>query len=75
MAAVKRDEPGRRAYLIVVSEAKRPTMFVSEKGVARRGYKSIKGADAIYKVRLVQKASASFKRVDSAIYACLLEVF
>ncbi len=75
LAAVKREKPNIRCFLIVVSEAYLPDQFVSSKGTAKLKKTKIINTSDCYKVRLVCKAASSFKRISSANYACLIEVF
>ena len=75
LVAVKNEKPNVRCFLVVVSEVSRPKRFVSEKGVSLPSNTSIEGTAGTYKVRRVFKASSSFKAIESANYACLIEVF
>jgi len=75
LLAVKESKPIARCFLVVVSEASRPKMFVSQKGTALHEDTDILGTNGFYKVRRVYKASSSFKKIESANFACLIEVF
>jgi len=75
LVAVKSNKPHVRCFLVVVSETYRPSQFVSPKGTAIHKTIKVIDTDGYYKVRLVCKAASSFKRVESANYACLIEVF
>lgn len=70
LARVKVARPDTRAFVIVVSEAKRPRRFVNNSGRAFRKHKS----GLRYAVRRVCAASASVKRGNTASYAVLVEV-
>jgi hypothetical protein len=74
LAKLKEADPNLLTYLIIISEAKRPKRFVSTSGVGVRGMNSLKGP-ACWTVRSVKKAAHSFQGVESASYACLIEVF
>lgn len=63
-----------RAFLIVVSESKAPTRFITE-GKSRLGSHSIPGTSGCFHVRRTVKAAATFSKRNSAHYVCLLEVF
>jgi hypothetical protein len=67
--------PTIRTFLIVISEAKRPKLFVSSNGISISGKKNIPDCNGYYYVRRTFKAIQSFKKVDKAHYACLIEVF
>ena len=74
LAAVKACHPDLAAFLVVIAEAERPRRFVDEEGAARATVFRVPDTDHLYKVRRVSKATHSFKRMDRAQYACLLEV-
>ena len=74
LAEVKAAVPKVRAFLFVVSEARRPTRFVSPDGRAILGATEIRETSATYRVRRVCKASASFNGRKTAHYACIIEV-
>ncbi len=63
-----------RAFLVIVSESKAPTRFVSE-GKSRLGTHKVPGTGGCFHVRRTVKAAASFSNKSSAHYVCLLEVF
>ncbi len=63
-----------RTFLIVISERSRPKRFVTESGCALTNRPSIAGTSCVFKVRRVCKATASFKKTETAHYACLIEV-
>ena len=75
LAMFKAAVPGARALLFVVSEARRPSRFVSAEGRAILGEKPIPGSTAKYRVRRACKASAAFSGKETAHYACIIEVF
>jgi hypothetical protein len=74
LAALKAENSGVRALLFLVSEARRPTRFVSTKGVASRTRPRIPTTAFHYAVRSVKKAASTFVRVGSANYVCVIEV-
>ena len=63
-----------RCFLIVVSESRSPSRFVSN-GQSKLGAHSIPGCDGCFHVRRTVKAAASFRIMTSAHYVCLIEVF
>jgi hypothetical protein len=63
-----------RTFLFVISERSRPKRFVTESGGALTNRRSIAGTSCVFKVRRVCKATASFKKAETAHYACLIEV-
>ena len=71
LSALKRAFPRMRAFLVVVSEATRPSRFVDGHGRALRGQPNV---PAPYAVRRVCVASPSASRGNSAHYAVLIEV-
>lgn len=74
LAAVKDSREHLRAFLIIVSESERPKRFVSKKGTALKGRHHIEDSERYYIVRRVYKAARSFSGIESANYACILEV-
>ena len=72
LAEVKAAVPKVRAFLFVVSEARRPMRFVSRNGRAILGATEIPGAT--YRVRRACKASAAFNGRETAHYACIIEL-
>jgi len=66
--------PKARAFLFLVSESQRPTRFVSEKGRAILGRNTVESKDFHYRVRRACKAAKGFTAVETAHYACLIEV-
>jgi len=74
LARLRINEHKIRTFLIVISEASRPALYVSDKGVAIRGSNNLDGIDARWRVRSVKKSSHSFHGIGSASYACLIEV-
>ena len=75
LAEVKRHLPHLKAYLFLVSEAKRPTRFVNDEGASHRQWETIPNRNELYRVRRTWKAAHAFKSKDNAQYACLIEVF
>jgi hypothetical protein len=77
-ACLRGRNPGLRAFLVLVSEARRPGRFVRQDGMAVRGKRKDFGPSvpgSYYRVRRVCKAAHSFKKKESAHYTCILEVF
>lgn len=73
--AFLRSHPGNaRGFLILISESKSPTRFVSN-GKSKLGTHEIPNSDGCYHVRRTVKAAASFSNTKKAHYACLIEVF
>lgn len=75
LATLKTAMPSVRALLFLVSEAKRPSRFVSKEGRAILGERAIPGTSATYRVRRACKATAAFSGKDTAHYACIIEVY
>lgn len=75
LAMLKVAVPKVRALLFVVSEAKRPSRFVSQDGRAILGATPIPGSQGHYRVRRACKATAAFSGKETAHYACIVEVF
>lgn len=69
---VKEVYPKVRTFLIVVSQKFRPCDFVTENGYAKKV--PLKVGDYYASTIRVYKATSSFKGIDSANYACLIEV-
>jgi len=65
-----------KAYLLVVSQGKRPKKLVTENGCAIKRTNPLGSDNKIveYKVRRVIKASHSFKSKGRAHYVCSIEV-
>lgn len=68
-------------YLLVVAQEEMPDIFVSPNGIASSEIHTLciedenkQAIEIQYKVRLVKKASASFKSIWTATYCCLVEV-
>jgi hypothetical protein len=74
LAAARKALRDVRAFLFVISEAKRPSRFVDKKGISISGKRKIPQSDGHYTVRTWKAAHAYTKR-DKAQYACLVEVF
>ncbi len=66
--------PNVRAFLVLISEGKRPLRFVSDKSFAVRKKLRIPGTDGHCLVRAVLKAVPAVKSLDNAHYACAIEV-
>ena len=75
LAAARRLRPSIRTFLFVISEADRPTRYVTKGGHSIRGIHRLRGTSDYFQVRRTWKAAHAFSRRDRAQYACLLEVF
>ena len=75
LAEFKHHNQNARAFLLLVSEGQLPETFVDDGGWSQRGKKIIKGERAHYRVRRTCKAARTFQAVDTAHYACMIEVF
>jgi hypothetical protein len=75
LAEVRRRYSDARAFLFVISEAKRPDHFVNEKGNSRKGERVIPNSTDHYQVRNTWKAAHAFSNRERAQYACVLEVY
>lgn len=75
LATARRLRPEIRAFLFVISEAKRPRRFVHEGGHSITGKHDIPDSDGYYRVRRTWKAAHAFTKRERAQYACLIEVF
>jgi hypothetical protein len=75
LAAAHRLCPDIRAFLFVISEAKRPSRFVHEEGHSLLGEHKIPKFDGYYRVRRTWKAAHAFKKRERAQYACLIEAY
>jgi len=75
LAATKDINPHVRAFLILVSESRRPKRFVDKRGKGIRGEIQFGDNNFYCQVRRACKAALSFERKDSAHYACIVEVF
>lgn len=67
--------PHVRAFLFVISEAKRPSRFVHEGGHSIVGKHEIPDCEGHYRVRRTWKAAHAFTKRERAQYACLIEVY
>lgn len=75
LAAAHRLRPDIRAFLFVISEAKKPSRFVHEEGRSLLGERKIPKFDGYYRVRRTWKAAHAFEKREPAQYACLIEVY
>lgn len=75
LARLKEAHPNVRAFLFLVSEARRPTRFVNDGGRAVAGNHEIFGSNSYFRVRRACKASAAFSGKETAHYACIVEVY
>lgn len=65
-----------RAFLIIASEAELPTEFVDiDTGESLKDEYKIHGTSGVYRVRRTVKAGASFKKITTAHYVSICEVF
>ncbi len=75
LALARRLRPDIRAFLFVISEAKRPRRFVHGNGHSITGKHEIPDSDSHYRVRRTWKAAHAFTKRERAQYACLIEVY
>ncbi|HEY2860796.1 MAG TPA: hypothetical protein VGJ21_20465 [Terracidiphilus sp.] len=75
LATLKAANQSVRALLFLVSEAKRPARFVSVEGRAILGKHNIPTTACHYRVRRACKAASAFSGMNSAHYACIIEIF
>jgi len=70
---------GIRAFMFLISEAKRPHRFVDQRGHSIRGARRICGSNGRSlgkcRVRHTWKAAHALTLIEGAQYACLLEVY
>ena len=71
---LKASKSNTRAFLLLISERKAPCRFVNKNGNSINGSKRISDTDGYFRVRRTLKAATSFKGINSAHYACLIEV-
>ena len=71
---IKKARPDVKAFLLLVSEGKRPIRFVTAKSFAVRKKLPIPKSDGHCYVRAVMKAVPAVKSLDNAHYACAVEV-
>ena len=71
---LKMARPGVRAFLLLVSEGRRPDRFVTSKSFAVRKKLAITETNGHCYVRAVMKAVPAVKSLDNAHYACAIEV-
>lgn len=71
---LKQKRPEVRAFLLVISEGRRPTRFVTDKSFATNKKLTIPDTDGHCFVRAVMKAVPAVKSLDTAHYACAIEV-
>ncbi|MDR6886854.1 MULTISPECIES: hypothetical protein [Variovorax] len=71
---IKKARPDVWAFLLIVSEGKRPARFVTDKSFAIRRKLPIPDTDGHCYVRAVLKAVPAVKSLDHAHYACAVEV-
>jgi len=75
LSTARRLCPNVRAFLFVISEAKRPRRFVHEGGHSITGRQEIPHSDGYYRVRRTWKAAHAFTKRERAQYACLIEAY
>ncbi len=75
LAAVRKALPSVRAFLFVIAESNRPARFVTDEGTSERGAQPIPDSPGSYRVRRTWKAAHALQSIDTAQYACLVEVF
>jgi hypothetical protein len=74
LAELKAARPDVGAWLLLVSEGRRPARFVTEKSFAVRKKLAIPDSAGHCYVRAVMKAVPAVKSLDNAHYACAIEV-
>jgi hypothetical protein len=75
LMAVRAACPDVKPYLVVVSEAHRPTRFVSDSGASITKQQRLDGVDGYFKVRRTLKAAHAYTKIERSQYACLIEAF
>jgi hypothetical protein len=71
---VRRALPNVRAFLLLISEGRRPNRFITDKSFAVRKRLPIPDSNGHCFVRAVMKAVPAVKSLDNAHYACAIEV-
>ncbi len=71
---IKKAMPAVKAFLLLISEGKRPIRFVTDESFAVRKKLPIPDTDGHCYVRAVMKAVPAVKSLDNAHYACAIEV-
>lgn len=71
---MRRARPKTRAFLLLISEQRRPTRFVHPTSFAVKKKIPIEGTDGHCRVRAVMKAVPAIKSLDNAHYGCAVEV-
>lgn len=71
---IRKALPNVRAFLLVISEGKRPKRFVTAKSFAVRKKLPIPDSEGHCLVRAVMKAVPAVNSLDNAHYACAIEV-
>ena len=74
LAQLKKARPGIRAFLLLISERRRPKRFVTDEGKRVTRVIKITGTDAYCRVRVVMKAVPAVTKLDNAYYGCAIEV-
>jgi len=72
---IKKYRPEVRAFLLVISEGKRPARFVNSESFSIKKKLPIPDSDGYCYVRAVMKAVPAVKSLDNAHYACAIEVY
>jgi hypothetical protein len=75
LAEAKRRFRDARAFLFLISEARRPKRFVNKEGMSRKRDFPIPNSKGYFRVRGTAKAAHALTKRDRAQYACLVEVF
>ena len=71
---MKEAQPHIRAFLLLISEKKRPIRYVTSQSFAVKRKLPIKGSNGHCRVRAVMKAVPAIKSLDNAHYGCAIEV-
>jgi hypothetical protein len=74
LAELKAKRPEVSAWLLLISEGRRPVRFVTDKSFAVRKKVKIPDSDGHCYVRAVMKAVPAVKSLDNAHYACAIEI-
>jgi hypothetical protein len=71
---MRKARPEVRAFLLLISEQRRPTRFVRDTSFAVKKKIPIEDTDGHCRVRAVMKAVPAIKSLDNAHYGCAIEV-
>jgi hypothetical protein len=71
---MKAAQPHIRAFLLLISERKRPAPYVTPRSFASKRKFQIEDSEGHCRVRAVMKAVPAITKLDNAHYACAIEV-